>query len=482
MFCSIVSHSMATIRKREFLLLLGDIAVFVVSLWATLAIREFFKGAINSTFSSDFMPTREVFMAHLVPFSLLFVVWILVFFIAGLYDRNSLFIKSRLPGRIFRAHIFNLIIASIFFYAVPYFGVAPKVTLFLYLVVSTLIIAFWRLRLFPKVAGKSVTNILIIGNTKEAHYLRELLGKSEGSLMCVSDIIDPDKLSQALSTGSAQTAQAFIQESLKNNPANIIAIDTLSPSVQKIYPALYGLIFSGITFVELQDLYENVTDMVPLNLIDESWFLEHASFEPNIIYNTLKRAMDIVIALPLAIVSLIFYPFVWLAIKLEDAGPIFIYQDRVGENERLVHIVKFRSMRVFGSPDAKGASDAGAWVTQNDNRITRVGAFLRKSRIDELPQLWNILSGDLSLIGPRPELPKLVELYKKEIPHYNVRHLIKPGLSGWAQIHHEKPPHSIEETVEKLSYDLYYIKHRSFWLDLKIALKTVKTLLSRVGV
>lgn len=107
---------------------------------------------------------------------------------------------------------------------------------------------------------------------------------------------------------------------------------------------------------------------------------------------------------------------------------------------------------------------------------------MRKSRLDEFPQLWSILKGESSLIGPRPELPKLVELYKKEIPHYNVRHLIKPGLSGWAQIHHEKPPHSVEETKEKLAYDLYYIKHRSVWLDQKIALQTIKTLLSRVGV
>jgi lipopolysaccharide/colanic/teichoic acid biosynthesis glycosyltransferase len=181
--------------------------------------------------------------------------------------------------------------------------------------------------------------------------------------------------------------------------------------------------------------------------------------------------MDVVISFPLALASLVFYPFVIAARKIEGY-PVFIYQERVGKNQKPIRIMKFGSMTV---------SDGGVWVTKSDNRITKVGAFLRKSRIDELPQLWNILRGDLSLIGPRPELPNLVELYKKEIPHYNVRHLIKPGLSGWAQIHHEKPPHSIEETVDKLSYDLYYVKHRSFLLDLKIALQTVKTLLSRVG-
>jgi lipopolysaccharide/colanic/teichoic acid biosynthesis glycosyltransferase len=126
--------------------------------------------------------------------------------------------------------------------------------------------------------------------------------------------------------------------------------------------------------------------------------------------------------------------------------------------------------------------DEGKQLGQNENKITRVGKFLRVSRIDELPQLWNVLRGDLSLIGPRPEFPKLVELYHEQIPYYNMRHLIKPGLSGWAQVHHDTPPQSIEETKEKLSYDLYYLKNRSIALDLKIALKTIKTLLSRTGI
>jgi lipopolysaccharide/colanic/teichoic acid biosynthesis glycosyltransferase len=116
--------------------------------------------------------------------------------------------------------------------------------------------------------------------------------------------------------------------------------------------------------------------------------------------------------------------------------------------------------------------------------ITRVGKFLRTTRIDELPQLWNVFRGDLSLIGPRPELPELVKLYEKEIPYYNIRHLLKPGLSGWAQLYHKNHPHyrpDVSETRVKLSYDLYYIKNRSLLLDLKIALKTIKTLLSRSG-
>ena len=213
--------------------------------------------------------------------------------------------------------------------------------------------------------------------------------------------------------------------------------------------------------------------MVPLGLINEVWFLKHASIEPNVIYDITKRAMDIVIALPLFAFSLLVYPFVWLFVKIEDKGPLFYTPERIGESGRPIKIYKFRTMSVM---------DSGNQLGQNANKITKIGKIMRVTRIDELPQLWNILNGDMSLIGPRPEFPTLVELYKKEIPHYNVRHLIRPGLSGWAQIHHEKPPHSVEETREKLALDLYYIKHRSVWLDLKIALQTIKTLLSRVGV
>ncbi len=138
--------------------------------------------------------------------------------------------------------------------------------------------------------------------------------------------------------------------------------------------------------------------------------------------------------------------------------------------------------------------DDGTWVLKEGRaaegqhnesrqmRVTRVGKIIRKTRIDELPQLWNVVKGDLSLIGPRPEMPKMVEVYEKEIPFYAARHTIRPGLSGWAQIHHEVPPHSIEGTKEKLSYDLYYLKHRSIFLDMLIALRTVQTLLSAVGI
>ncbi len=226
----------------------------------------------------------------------------------------------------------------------------------------------------------------------------------------------------------------------------------------------------------MHKVYEDVFDRVPLSLLKYNWFLENVSVSPNVTYDILKRLMDILISFLLGVASLVLYPFVYLAIKLDDGGVLFSYQKRVGQNNHIVNIMKFRTMTI--------ANDEGRWGKQ-ENRITRVGKILRRTRIDELPQLWNVLKGDISLIGPRPEFPDPVKLYTEEIPYYNVRHIIKPGLSGWAQLYHDRHPHhgvDTKETKNKLAYDLYYIKNRSFLLDLTIALKTIKELLSRRGI
>jgi lipopolysaccharide/colanic/teichoic acid biosynthesis glycosyltransferase len=208
--------------------------------------------------------------------------------------------------------------------------------------------------------------------------------------------------------------------------------------------------------------------------LDEAWVLRSLSENKKDFYDFFKRLIDIVLASVGAVLSLPFYPFAALLIKLEDGGPVFIKQTRIGRGDSPIVIWKFRTMH---------GSDEGEWLNKTgDKRVTKVGKFLRKSRIDELPQLWNVLGGSLSLVGPRPELPRLVSLYETEIPYYRLRHLVVPGLSGWAQIHHESPPHSLAETREKLTYDLYYIKHRSLFLDVAIVLQTIRTLLSRTGI
>jgi lipopolysaccharide/colanic/teichoic acid biosynthesis glycosyltransferase len=248
----------------------------------------------------------------------------------------------------------------------------------------------------------------------------------------------------------------------------IIAIDLKNEKVEPILPSLYNLIFSHVKFVDMYKIYEDIFDRVPLSLVEYNWFLENISTESRVTYDALRRIADIILSSLLGLVTLIFYPLVFVLIKLDDQGPVLFAQERVGKNNKIINLLKFRSMTVDGS-----------------NKVTKVGRWLRASRIDELPQLWNVLKGDMSLIGPRPEIPALVKHYEEKIPYYNIRHLIKPGLSGWAQLYHIDPPKvtaDADKTRRKLSYDLFYIKNRSLMLDLKIALKTIKALLSRSGV
>jgi len=232
----------------------------------------------------------------------------------------------------------------------------------------------------------------------------------------------------------------------------------------------------GTTLIGLPELYESLSGRVALSSVDEASLVESLSSRAHPWYDRLKRAMDILIALPLFLLSLLVYPFVALALKLQDGGDVIISMPRVGEGGRIIQMHKFRSMT---------GNDAGKWGEGGTTlRVTPVGKFLRISRLDEVPQLWGVLKGDFSLIGPRPEFPDVVAQYEKEIPYYGLRHLIKPGLSGWAQLYGRHAHHGIglEETRDKLACDLYYLKHRSLALDLTIALKTIKKLLTRSGV
>jgi lipopolysaccharide/colanic/teichoic acid biosynthesis glycosyltransferase len=244
-----------------------------------------------------------------------------------------------------------------------------------------------------------------------------------------------------------------------------------------ITPILYNLLFlhPNLTVLDASQLYEDIFRRIPISMLEDTWFITHVTRQPFFLYNLYHRFFDVLVSLLLGVVTLILLPFVVLAIKLDDGGPIFSFQRRVGKDNKPLDLVKFRTMTV--------ANDAGAWSTSH-NRVTRVGAILRTTRIDELPQLWNVLFGEYSLIGPRPEFLDAVTRYAHEIPYYNARHLITPGLSGWAQLNHHKHPHhgvDTEETRNKLSYDLYYLKNRSFWFDIEIGLKTIKTLLSAAG-
>ncbi len=444
-------------RKEPLVLLLGDVLFFLVALWLSLLVRNVEP------------PTREIFLTHLLPFSLLFIAWVLVFYIAGLYEKHTVILRSKLPSVLAVTQLTNSGLAVIFFYFIPIFLITPKTLLFIYLLASFTLILFWRTYGYFALGSKKPNNAILISAGEE---MKELLQEVNNNPIYNLNFVSSVDLDRTDDNGFWNE----IVSRVYSEDVSVIAIDLGHNNVEPVLPHLYNLIFSSINFIDMHKIYEDIFYRVPLSHLKHNWFLENISTTPRTAYDALKRLMDVVVSTLLFAMSLLVYPFVILAIKLDDGGPVFITQERVGENNKVIKILKFRSM----SHDDKGAYDAD----RPDNTITKVGNFLRKSRIDELPQLWNVLRGDISLIGPRPELPTLVKKYLDEIPYYNVRHLIKPGLSGWAQIYHDQHPHhevATLETKNKLSYDLYYIKNRSLLLDLKIALRTLKILVSFAG-
>jgi sugar transferase (PEP-CTERM system associated) len=228
---------------------------------------------------------------------------------------------------------------------------------------------------------------------------------------------------------------------------------------------------NGIEVMDAPSFYELVHGKLMLEQITPSWIIFSSGFRRPFYFSICKRYIDIVLSLAGLSLTLPFFPIIAIAIKLDSPGPVFFRQIRVGNKEKMFNLYKFRTMR----QDAEEKSGA-IWATKNDSRVTRLGSFFRKSRVDEIPQLYNVLRGDMSFVGPRPERPEFVEKLKQVIPYYSKRHFIKPGLTGWAQVRYPYGS-SVEDAIEKLRYDLFYIKNLSAFLDTLIFFETIKVVL-----
>ena len=227
----------------------------------------------------------------------------------------------------------------------------------------------------------------------------------------------------------------------------------------------------GVQVQDGNDVYESITGKVPIESIRLSWLLFSPGSHASRLFLIYKRLASVVISIVGLLLSLPLLPFVILAIKLSSPGPVLYWQNRVGRDDKVFRCYKFRTMR----SDAE-ADTGPTWAEDDDPRVTPVGRFLRKTRIDEIPQLLNVLKGDMSLVGPRPERPEFVAGLNEKIPYYHLRHSVRPGITGWAQILY-KYGSSVEDAKEKLRYDLYYIKNSSVGLDLLIVLNTIKIVL-----
>jgi exopolysaccharide biosynthesis polyprenyl glycosylphosphotransferase len=440
-------------------LIIGDIIAYIFSLILTLAIRY-----------GEF-PIRSLFFTHMQSFGILFVLFVIVSFAAGLYDKQSIFMRGRVQNMILRVQFINILLGTAFFYIAPV-AIAPKANLAIYFVVSTGMLFLWRMVMFPVLSSSRIQSAILVGEGEDVDDIYEEVSGNTRYGISFHERLNPQN--------TVEQTVVHIADAVHRTGARMIVIDMRHPILNSTMPFLYSLIFSGSTIVNAEKLYENIFDRIPLSMVEERWVIEStgSSLGGRHVYDFVKRTTDIFISFFGLLCTSIFYPLVYIAQKIEDRGPLFIVQDRVGKNGKHIKILKFRSMT---------SNDGGQYGSDGKTqlKITKVGKFIRATRIDEFPQFWNVLKGDVSLIGPRPELPSLVAVYEKEIPYYNVRHLIKPGLSGWAQIYHRAHPHhavAVDDTRDKLSYDLFYVKNRSLGLDTRIVLQTIRALMSKQGV
>ena len=454
-------------RARELLILiLGDIFFFIVALWITLTVR--YVG----------FPSEELFIDHLGPFMTLSLAWLIVFYIAGLYDKQTVFHKSMLFVRILNTLVANAVLAG-FLFLIFDFGIAPKRNLVIYFLISVVLFSWWRMYAFKFINPETKHRAVLIADGPEAIELVDEINNNDRYYYSFHRLID-EKTARSTPDFEDKLVAMIERENI-----DIIVANPNGEYIAEFMPRLFDLAYVRyqITFLDFYKVYEETFDKVPLSALRYEWFITHVSQSKSLIYDISKRFVDIVGSVALGAVLLLLLPFIYAAMRFEGEGPLFISQERIGLRNKMVTVHKIRTMTENRSMSATWTNEDAA----EGNRVTKVGAILRKLSIDEIPQVWAILKGDMSLIGPRNDIKGLGERLATEIPYYNIRNFVKPGVTGWAQTHQHYmgdniSPQSVEESKERLSYDLYYVKNRSFLLDVEIALRTLKTVLSRFGV
>jgi len=452
------------IKLKKFILLAGDIAVLYFSLYLTLTIRYWAK------------PTAQLWENHFWPFTIIFVAWILIFYIAKLYDLHLAVNNTMFFQMTARSLIIAGLLSAAFFYLTPQITIAPKRNLIIYIIIFAVLFFLWRQ--FFNWSLKSYlpkNNIAIIGlNEQVKELIGELKQKPHLGYNITFAIDDKNSGLKEINGLPIIKGVANLKEIISEKKVTTIVLTSDPHQSYELRKALFDCLPLKINYINLSDFYETITGKIPVEAIGQMWFLENLSEGSKLWFNPIKRIYDFILALFILLITLPFWPLVSLIIKLESQGPIFFKQTRAGQNGKLFIIFKFRTMRI--------ANNDYTPTKDKDERVTKFGSILRTTRIDEIPQILNILRGEISFVGPRPERPELIENLENKIPFYKERMLIKPGVTGWDQVSGEYHSPSYEDTLKKLQYDLFYIKNRSIYLDLSIILKTIAAILSRKGI
>jgi exopolysaccharide biosynthesis polyprenyl glycosylphosphotransferase len=457
-----------SLQERRTILFTGDLLVALVSLVVSLAIWANSEKYIG--FSVEFIQRR-------VPAWFLFfpLVWLIL--LVELYDiRQFTDWKAIVRGIALAALTgFGIYLLLYFYYVDPPRSLLPRRGVASFLIVVSILTLCWRLiylRIFSD--PKFMRRYLLVGGGKSGHLLLNSIGRLSPLPFNIVGIIDDDPeitgstIEGYQVIGTSDTLMEIIEE----QEITDIIVAITGEMMGKMFQALLVAHEAGIEVIRMPRVYEELLMRVPIRILEADWILR--SFVDDVrakgFYELAKRLIDIAGSLVGLFAVCLILPFVAIAIVVESGRPIFYTQVRSGKRDARYNIYKFRTMRNDAEADGRPQ-----WASEDDQRATKVGKYLRKTHLDELPQFFNVLKGEMSLVGPRAERPELVALFEKHVPFYRARLLVKPGMTGWAQVNFGYAA-TIDETITKLEYDLYYVKHRNIMMDIMIIFRTPATI------
>ncbi len=443
-------------RKLTYIILLVDLLLAALALMVGHLLR--FEGVCNLGVIAGPGGSRLLIFSLLAVFSAYF---------CEMYRWEKSLGRLDLAARTAVSILMAFFVLSAVYYIAPEAMVGRGVLSFSLLVFGVMQffahLVFLALMELPALARR----VLIIGVGPLAATVERVLGEHPGRQVCIG-FVKPTTEQCTVDEKRIVGEVEEIFELVERERADLLVVALTERRGGLPVRELLRCKLNGVEIVDALSFYEATTGKLLIENIQPSWFLYSDGFRVTTFLRFYKRGFDIFLSLLGILLVLPLWPLVALLVKIDSPGTVFFRQVRVGEKEKNFTVYKFRTMR----QDAEKETGA-VWAVQNDPRVTRLGKFLRKSRIDELPQLYNVLKGDMSFVGPRPERPEFVERLNRKIPYYGKRHCMKPGVTGWAQVCYPYGA-SDEDALEKLRYDLYYIKNYSIWLDFLIILETVK--------
>ena len=356
----------------------------------------------------------------------------------------------------------------------------PRIAIGAFLVLASFLTLGWRaiyIRLYT--SSGLMRRVLVVGAGKAGLTLVEAYRKLNPPPFLLIGFIDDDpaKRNKSYNGFAVLSDSEHLFDLIEDYRISDVVVAITGEIKGETFQTVLDIQERGVELTRMPIMYEELTQRVPVEHLETDWVIRSFVDQVRVhgFYELLKRSMDIIGGIIGTLIFLMLLPFIATAIILETGFPIFYTQPRLGKGAKPFSILKFRTMKQNAEADGRAKV-----AEENDPRVTRVGNFLRKTRLDELPQFWTVLRGEMSLVGPRAERPELVAEYQKQIPYYRARLLVKPGLTGWAQINYGYVA-TVRETFVKLEYDLYYIKHRTLNMDFSIVLRTIGTVLRRTG-